>query len=138
MKKYILFFVLCVVIALSMIMPWETSGKMQLVDKLGAHYMYITTIGYEIFWGRLAIACWIITMILFILNYKRISLVANLCMIAIAVYFYFDGAGSVIWKLESREIPVDGHFSYGFYLYILSTALLFVSTWMSYKREQKT
>ena len=134
MKKHIVFFVICFLVFLSIISPW-VSSEIHLSGE--PNNIKLTVNGYKILWGQISLGISLVTMILYIFRYKKLSLLLNLFMIAVAVYFYFTGAGGIEWALKTRTIPVRGDFSFGFYLYSISSILLFLSTWISYEKELK-
>jgi hypothetical protein len=134
MKKHIIFFVIYFLIFISIISPW-VSSEIHLSSE--PHNIKLTVNGYKILWGQVSIGLSIATMLFYIFRYKKLSMVVNFFMIALAAYFYFSGAGGIEWELNTRTIPVIGSFSFGFYFYSISSVILFISTWLSYKKEQE-
>lgn len=135
-----MFFAVCILIIISIFSPWVVSNKEIWISSISngkGGFINLNVRGYQIFWGQLSIAFSVSTLLLFIFRYKRICMMSNLFMIAIAVYFYFDGAGVINWEVGSRTFPVSGAFSFGFYLYSFCSIILVLFTWLSYKKEQK-
>lgn len=91
--------------------------------------------GYNILYGKFAFIYLVMTILLYVFRVKKLAIFANLLMIYSVVYFYFHGSGGIIINIGNNEFPVPGKFSYGFYLFLISSVLLLILIFLNYKRD---